>query len=104
MTTDTAIIPNTTDPSKPLVMVNVHSVQKLTPSNYLIWKAQVSSLLIGYDLHQFIDGSTPCPPPKLLVNGESTLNPAHVIHVILVLLIKAINFRLENHLLLPTFR
>nr|DAD43405.1 TPA_asm: hypothetical protein HUJ06_001635 [Nelumbo nucifera] len=38
---------------------------------------QIQSLLQGYDLHHFIDGSQPIPLPTITVNGVSTPNPAH---------------------------
>nr|DAD26773.1 TPA_asm: hypothetical protein HUJ06_028241 [Nelumbo nucifera] len=38
---------------------------------------QIQSLLQGYDLHHFIDGSQPTPPPTITVNDVSTPNPAH---------------------------
>lgn len=67
MSHDPSTIPNHADPTKPLIMVNVHSVVKLTASNYLIWKAQLTALLIGYDLYQYIDDTLPLLPlPKIM--------------------------------------
>jgi hypothetical protein len=34
---------------------------KLTPDNYLLWRAQVLSLLRSYHLDGYVDGSIPCP-------------------------------------------
>ncbi|GKV48156.1 hypothetical protein SLEP1_g54984 [Rubroshorea leprosula] len=34
---------------------------KLTPTNYLSWKAQFTSLLAGYELDGYLDGRHPCP-------------------------------------------
>ncbi|GLU20628.1 hypothetical protein SLE2022_368180 [Rubroshorea leprosula] len=34
---------------------------KLTPTNYLSWKAQFTSLLAGYELDGYLDGRNPCP-------------------------------------------
>nr|DAD45035.1 TPA_asm: hypothetical protein HUJ06_003265 [Nelumbo nucifera] len=38
---------------------------------------QIQSLLQGYDLHHFINGSQPTPPPTITVNDVSTPNPTH---------------------------
>lgn len=35
---------------------------KLTPENYLYWRAQVLPLLRSHSLMGFVDGSFPCPP------------------------------------------
>jgi hypothetical protein len=35
---------------------------RLTPDNYLYWRAQILPLLRSHHLDAFIDGSTPCPP------------------------------------------
>jgi hypothetical protein len=35
---------------------------RLTPDNYLYWRAQILPLLRSRHLDGFIDGSTPCPP------------------------------------------
>lgn len=79
MAHDSHSLSNSTEPSKPLTVMNAHSVQKLTSSNYIIWKAQLEALLIGYDLHQFIDGSSNPRPTKVTTDdGRSTLNPAHI--------------------------
>ncbi|GLT82334.1 hypothetical protein SLE2022_007210 [Rubroshorea leprosula] len=34
---------------------------KLTPTNYMSWRAQFTSLLAGYELDGYLDGRTPCP-------------------------------------------
>ncbi|GKV37975.1 hypothetical protein SLEP1_g45934 [Rubroshorea leprosula] len=34
---------------------------KLTPNNYPSWRSQFTSLLAGYELLEFIDGTHPCP-------------------------------------------
>ncbi|KAA8525150.1 hypothetical protein F0562_006986 [Nyssa sinensis] len=47
----------------------------LTPENYPSWKAQFDSFLFGYDLLGYIDGSKPCPPAELTVEGKQTPNP-----------------------------
>nr|CAD1820632.1 unnamed protein product [Ananas comosus var. bracteatus]CAD1838934.1 unnamed protein product [Ananas comosus var. bracteatus] len=46
---------------------------KLTSSNYLLWKTQITPFLCGHQLIHHIDGSTP-PPPKEINNAA---NPAY---------------------------
>ena len=46
---------------------------KLTPTNYLTWRAQFNALLIGYDLMQYVDGTYPAPPTTI----NNIINPAH---------------------------
>jgi hypothetical protein len=36
---------------------------RLTPDNYLYWRAQFVPLLRSHSLECFVDGSCPCPPP-----------------------------------------
>ena len=69
---------NRDDPSKPLIVVNVHAVQKLTPTTYLTWKTQVEALLIGYDLYSFIDGSNPMPSKTITKDATIESNPAYL--------------------------
>lgn len=71
-------IPNLCDPTNPLIVVNVHSVQKLTPSTYLSWKSQVEALLIGYDLYSFVDGSKPAPPKTITKDDDQVPNPSYM--------------------------
>ena len=44
-----------------IAIANTQIPLKLTPMNYPTWSAQFDSLLIGYDLIGYIDGSHPCP-------------------------------------------
>ncbi|KAF5454397.1 hypothetical protein F2P56_024066, partial [Juglans regia] len=46
-----------------IIAINAHNqlLYKLTSSNFLAWHAQFDSLVIGYDLQGFINGSHPCP-------------------------------------------
>jgi hypothetical protein len=50
---------------------------KLTPINYLTWRAQFNALLIGYDLLRYVDGSYQEPPKRL----HDAPNPAHMFWV-----------------------
>ena len=67
------IILNTTDHHSTLITINVttQTPVKLTSTNYLAWKLQFQTLLIGYDLYGFIDGSHPYPASLL----PETTNP-----------------------------
>ncbi|KAF5481156.1 hypothetical protein F2P56_001832 [Juglans regia] len=56
--------PNFNTPSENnIVAINAHAQlpYKLNSSNFPAWCAQLDSLVIGYDLQGFIDGSNPCP-------------------------------------------
>ena len=48
---------------------------KLSSHNYLLWRAQILSLLNSHDLTKFIDGSYPAPP-KLI---DEQPNPAYAL-------------------------
>uniref|UniRef100_A0A6N2LJF4 Retrotransposon Copia-like N-terminal domain-containing protein n=1 Tax=Salix viminalis TaxID=40686 RepID=A0A6N2LJF4_SALVM len=48
---------------------------KLSPTNYLTWRAQFNALLIGYDLMQYVDGTYPEPPTTI----NNTVNPTHTL-------------------------
>jgi hypothetical protein len=54
-----------------------HITVKLTPDNYIFWRAQVLPLLGSHYLLGYVDGSLPCPPALVdSVNGP-VYNPAH---------------------------
>lgn len=61
MSIDYNIILDRDEPNNPLIMINVNSVVKLTASNYLLRKIELQALLVGYDLHYFVNtkGSIP---------------------------------------------
>ncbi|CAH9148740.1 unnamed protein product [Cuscuta epithymum] len=71
-------VPNSSEPHKPLISVNLGNVIKLSPTNYISWKLQIQSILTGYGLDGFLDGSHPCPPATINTNGVIHPNPAHV--------------------------
>lgn len=51
---------------------------KLTPSNYPSWRAQFHSLLLGYDLIGFIDGSFSCPQKTTTSSTDASVpNPTY---------------------------
>uniref|UniRef100_A0A6N2KS64 Integrase catalytic domain-containing protein n=1 Tax=Salix viminalis TaxID=40686 RepID=A0A6N2KS64_SALVM len=66
--------PATTAPNS-LIAINATAQLplKLTPTNYLTWRAQFNALLIGYDLMQYVDGTYPEPPKTV----NDLVNPNH---------------------------
>jgi len=50
--------------SLPLITINISSQlpYKLTSSNYPSWRATFLTILIGYDLMKYLDGTLQCPP------------------------------------------
>ncbi|XP_019459910.1 PREDICTED: uncharacterized protein LOC109359668 [Lupinus angustifolius] len=84
-TSETEATPNNTSSSNidKLVILNVGSQLyiKLDGENYSAWRLQFISLLMGYDLLGYINGSIICPP-KHLDEKSSLINPAytHWIH------------------------
>ncbi|RVW81302.1 Retrovirus-related Pol polyprotein from transposon RE2 [Vitis vinifera] len=62
-TNDPITIQNSQDPQHPLLTINLSNITKLSSTNYLTWSLQIQSLLEGYDLHHFINGTHTPPPP-----------------------------------------
>ena len=50
---------------------------RLTPDNYLFWRAKVLPLLRSRSLLGYVDGSLPCPPQVIDTVHGSAINPAH---------------------------
>lgn len=74
-TTSTLQVPNvvtesTLSSTHTLIWINVatQAPLKLSPTNYIFWKAQFDALLIGYDLFGYFDGSLLCPQAMLKEN------------------------------------
>ncbi|XP_010415675.1 PREDICTED: uncharacterized protein LOC104701649 [Camelina sativa] len=67
----------TVNVSQSVLHVNMSNITKLTSTNYLTWKVQVHSLLDGYDLAGFLDGSTPAPPQTTTTANQVTPNPSY---------------------------
>lgn len=67
----------TIDTTQSLLNVNMVNVTKLTAVNYMTWSLQVHSLLDGYDLAGYLDGSTATPDQTITVNNQATQNPAY---------------------------
>ena len=74
---------NKTNTSQILIVFNVNAQAplKLTTINYFTWWLQFMSLLFGYDLLGFIDGSKTCPPALITLPNASSpsLNPNHTL-------------------------
>ncbi|KAL1186959.1 hypothetical protein V6Z11_A01G214800 [Gossypium hirsutum] len=66
---------NPLDPNNPLTIVTIQNSIKLNFTNYISWKIQIESILIGYELFKFIDGTHPCPPKT--TNNTTSINPAY---------------------------
>jgi hypothetical protein len=54
-----------------------HITIKLTPDNYIFWRAQVLPLLRSHYLMGYVDGSLPCPPALIDSVHGPVVNPAH---------------------------
>ena len=54
---------------------------RLTPDNYLFWRAKVLPLLRSRSLLGYVDGSLPCPPQVIPTVHGPTINPAHRVWV-----------------------
>ncbi|KAK2984661.1 hypothetical protein RJ640_006644 [Escallonia rubra] len=52
---------------------------KLTTSNYLLWQTQLMPILRSNNLLGLVDGTEPCPPPEIIIDGSNvkTPNPAY---------------------------
>ncbi|XP_019161889.1 PREDICTED: uncharacterized protein LOC109158431 [Ipomoea nil] len=65
-----------TQPTITHISAPTHFPIKLTSTNFLIWKKQIESTLIGLDLVGYINGSTPAPA-KFSDQMQTVLNPAY---------------------------
>ncbi|KAK1609668.1 hypothetical protein QYE76_033341 [Lolium multiflorum] len=54
-----------------------HITIKLTPDNYIFWRAQVLPLLRSHYLMGYVDGTLPCPPALIDSVQGPVVNPAH---------------------------
>ena len=75
VTTSSSQIPNTDNPKKPLLSLNLHHIIKLNTINYLSLKLQTEAILFGYDLLKFINGTYQCPSPTITTDEKETTNP-----------------------------
>ncbi|KAA8534443.1 hypothetical protein F0562_031960 [Nyssa sinensis] len=77
VTTPTILLTNDANPALIAINVSAQVPLKLTSTNYTSWKLQFQTLLVGYDLIGYIDGTKPCPPETLAANQTTQLNPAY---------------------------
>ena len=80
--------------------INLSKITKLSSTNYLTWSLQIQSLLEGYDLHHFIDGTHTPPPPTVTITSVASPNPTYTTykcqdHLIFSALLGAISVSLQ---------
>ncbi|KAF5442304.1 hypothetical protein F2P56_034975 [Juglans regia] len=70
---------STHPPENTIIAINAHNQlpYKLTSSNFPAWHAQFDSLVIGYDLQGFINGSHPCPTLGTNPTADAIINGSH---------------------------
>lgn len=85
-TSNTNTAPTTVTPSDSIIVngttllnTNLANITKLSTTNYLMWNRQVHSLLDGYGLAPYLDGSLVVPEPVRTINGVTSTNPDYVI-------------------------
>ncbi|KAH9618392.1 hypothetical protein KSS87_018143 [Heliosperma pusillum] len=75
--TNNGLIPNTAEPSKPLISLAFPTCTQLTDTSYRSWRYQITRLLQGYGLFSYLDGSNPAPPETLSVTPpDDTTSPS----------------------------
>ena len=73
---ETTVVFNITDPKSTLISLNMSNVTKLTASNFITWRLQISSLLEAHELHCFITDDDQPPPVAIpTTDGQSQTNP-----------------------------
>ncbi|KAJ8623947.1 hypothetical protein MRB53_032477 [Persea americana] len=77
MAANNNIIPNDGEPTRPFFVVQFTNAIKLIPTNYITWKAQIKSILVGYGLFKFFDGTHLAPAQMITTNNVATPNPAY---------------------------
>ena len=80
--------------------INLSKITKLSSTNYLTRSLQIQSLLEGYDLHHFIDGTHTPPPPTVTITSVASPNPTYTTykcqdHLIFSALLGAISVSLQ---------
>jgi hypothetical protein len=63
-------------PSDPFHFAHLITI-RLTPDNYLFWRAKVMSLLRCHYLLGYVDGSLPCPPQVIETVQGPAIHPEH---------------------------
>lgn len=51
---------------------------RLSPSNYLLWKSQLTPILTHQNLLGHVDGTSVAPPTEVLVDNKTSPNPTFV--------------------------
>ncbi|KAL1213203.1 Retrovirus-related Pol polyprotein from transposon RE2 [Cardamine amara subsp. amara] len=70
---------NVSNPRASLISLNMSNITKLTPSNFITWRLQISSLLEAHELHWFISDDDHSPPETITpTTGDVTANPDFV--------------------------
>ncbi|KAK6127519.1 hypothetical protein DH2020_038722 [Rehmannia glutinosa] len=72
---------DTNNPSQNLIAINTLSQTpiKLTQHNFSAWRLQLYTLLVGYDLLGYVDGTISCPPATITsTTGTTTSNPSYI--------------------------
>ncbi|KAJ8647691.1 hypothetical protein MRB53_000714 [Persea americana] len=77
MAANNNIIPNDGEPTRPFFVVQFTNAVKLIPTNYITWKAQIKSILVGYGLFKFFDGTHLAPAKMITTNNVATPNLAY---------------------------
>ncbi|KAK3416143.1 hypothetical protein EUGRSUZ_H01979 [Eucalyptus grandis] len=49
----------------------------LTSMNYPSWSAQINSLLLGYNLMGYVDGTILCSSNTITIYGKAIVNPSY---------------------------
>ncbi|KAL6315063.1 hypothetical protein AAG906_030912 [Vitis piasezkii] len=63
-------------------LVSINAATQLPPETHDIypsWRTMFSTLLYGYDLIGYVDGTYPCPPEMIKMGDTFTPNPEHKI-------------------------
>ncbi|KAJ8637449.1 hypothetical protein MRB53_011716 [Persea americana] len=77
MAANNNIIPNDGEPTRPFFVVQFTNAIKLIPTNYITWKAQIKSILVGYGLFNFFNGTHLALAQMITTNNVATPNPAY---------------------------
>ena len=73
---ETTVVFNITDPKTTLISLNMSNITKLTPTNFITWRLQISALLEAHELHCFISDDDQSPPETLTTaEGQHQPNP-----------------------------
>ncbi|KAF5481757.1 hypothetical protein F2P56_002385 [Juglans regia] len=74
---DNSSVPNGSNSASTLPLVTINTSNqlpyKLTSSNYPSWRATFLTILIGYDLMKYLDGTFQCPPTPAVNSSASAV-------------------------------